>query len=252
MKKFTRKFKGFTLIELLVVIAIVSVLISFLLPALLEAKATAKRCVCISNLKQLYLATNLYLQDNDDVFFPFFVTKGPDRLWWFGYEPNFNSGIPEGDREIYMTQSFLYPYIEGVGGIEKCPSFNYNDSKWKPKFKSATYGYGYNFLGVQEKKVNEIKDLENTVLFADCAQINTFQAPASPTNPMIEEFYYISPYPFERLIHFRHNGLANVLFCDGHIDAMRPFPGTVDTKGREIGHTVGRINPPADFSMFNL
>jgi prepilin-type N-terminal cleavage/methylation domain-containing protein/prepilin-type processing-associated H-X9-DG protein len=56
---------GFTLIELLVVIAIIAILAAILFPVFAQAKQAAKKTSCLSNMKQLGIAENMYMTDND-------------------------------------------------------------------------------------------------------------------------------------------------------------------------------------------
>lgn len=69
--------KKFTLIELLVVVAIIGILASILLPSMAKAREKAKIAVEISNRKQLYTATMMYSDNNDD-YFPY---RGANVAW---------------------------------------------------------------------------------------------------------------------------------------------------------------------------
>ena len=237
---------GFTLLELLVVIAILGILAALLLPTLALGKLSARRAQCWSNLHQLSLAAQMYWDDHEGVCFRWSSggTNGGQRYWFGWLGPGF-----EGVRNFDASQGVLYPYLAG-SNIRLCPALDYALAQFKLKATGSSYGYGYNLalspVG-PPLHVSNIRRNSETALFGDAAQVNDFQAPASVSNPMLEEWYYLDNptnmtgrgyYPH---VHFRHQQRANVAFCDGHVGPEQFLEGSIDP--RLPRQFVGRLRP---------
>lgn len=115
-----RRTWGFTLIELLVVISIIALLVSILLPSLNQARETAKRVMCLSNLRQMGLGILLYAEDNKD----FLPEKCADIAWQGNYLAYF---VYEGE-----TKAIRLGLLHKNGYIEEPDAF------YCPSMKSPT------------------------------------------------------------------------------------------------------------------
>jgi prepilin-type N-terminal cleavage/methylation domain-containing protein len=109
--------RAFTLIELLVVIAIIAILAGILFPVFAQAKRSAKKTVCLSNLKQIGSSIVLYMGDNDDVF-PSALDasdKYSSQIW--EAFPEYKARI----EQMPMLHEVLQPYLKSKD-IFHCPA----------------------------------------------------------------------------------------------------------------------------------
>jgi prepilin-type N-terminal cleavage/methylation domain-containing protein/prepilin-type processing-associated H-X9-DG protein len=246
---------GFTLIELLVVIAIIGILSAMLLPALLRAKAAAQSADCTGNVRQMGLGLQLYWNDNSGKCFR--LSDGATNngtLWWFGWLDN---SRPEGQRPFDLSTGKLHPYLGG-SDVRLCPAMPQSGPFLKLKATQVVCSYGYNGAlsapaGRPAVTVNRLAHPSGTAVFADSAQANDFQAPASRAHPMLEEWYFLdaatnfSSAGYYGHIHFRHLERANVAFADGHMEPEKMMDGSLDRRlpDQHLGQLpVGMLTVP--------
>ncbi len=233
---------GYTLVEVLIAVTIVLLLAALAMPALTDALALAREVECASNLRQIGRAIRLHAKDHDGWLFPLRRDDPDGVLWYFGLEPTGSGALGEGARILDRTRAVLYPYLEAPETIETCPSVPFG-GPYKPKFAGRGWTYGINYFlcshhGYGNLRWIRTQDASRTLILADAAQVNTFQAPASPSNPMVEDWYYVEP--GRRFVQFRHGGRANVLFADGHVGAVEPLAGSFDPRMPEA--MIGQVD----------
>lgn len=237
---------GFTLLELLTVIVIIAILTAAALPVYRAVRKSAWHAVSAHTLQQLGAMGASYRTDNDGQFWRYRETVADGTVWWFGFESNTSARSAEGQRTLDLTRGPLGPYAIASGGVKSDPAFMEMSDRFKPKYTNGSFGYGYNtLLGggslgygtlVRAQQYSRPADV---VVFATCAQVNTFQAPASAKNPKIEEFYMIDDR--ETTVHFRFGGKALACMMDGSIRELPMDPSTLDQ--RMPAAKVGRFAP---------
>lgn len=211
----TNRPKGFTLIELLVVIAIIAILAAILFPVFAQAREGARRTACLSNLKQLGTAFQMYQQDYDGHFH-----KGENIT-----TPAVNGFGAHNDIDGWTEWPWFYgPYVKNVGVFD-CPSSpdgteNLTGINW-----GNDGNYGYNYDGLTRDVNNparidaEIERPAETFVFFDCGDTSV-RAGENNWDGLMEELDL--DWDSKREGAIRHQGRTNVVFADGHAKSVTP------------------------------
>jgi prepilin-type N-terminal cleavage/methylation domain-containing protein/prepilin-type processing-associated H-X9-DG protein len=241
---------GFTLIELLTVIAIIAILAAMLLPALAKAKSRARRIQCLSNLRQMAIAAQIYTGENSD-FFPIAYYSAGSGASAINYSWDFTT-FKDGSHRVVpgvLWQGQTNPQIQ------QCPSFiGSADATDNPytgyNYNTSYLGHGQGEAIEQPAKNSDVHHPTKTVLFGD----GEWGSPAAANK------YMRAPFPnpgdanftgrYAGTQGFRHDGCSNAAFCDGHAESLSAcFTNTSDGSAN-VAPDTGFLS--ADNSFYDL
>ncbi len=214
---------AFTLVELLVVIGIIAVLIGLLLPAMRRAREQSKRVQCMSNLRQMAIAAEMYCAAYKGSYPPSYYHVGAIQYYWDFTE------ITDPITHIVTATPGLLWMNHQVLSIQQCPSYDVPASKFSDPYTG--YNYNTSYIGLDTiygppARAQQIRRPSLTALFGDAQYYGgADKYMRAPLNGGPDTGF---PARTAGTQAFRHLGYTNVVYCDGHADSQRDcFTSTV-------------------------
>jgi len=195
--------RGFTLIELLVVIAIIAILAAILFPVFARAREKARQTSCLSNLKQIGLAHQMYAQDYDETFLA--GRYNGECMFGHYHDLGGNNAI----NDYYGWWNHIYPYINNTQ-IYRCPSQQWTHCTSGAEVARITNAYLFNYDGCRLKAMAQIDKPAETMITMDGQNSFVISSTNYKSTAMSAMGNGLD----------RHNGGANITFCDGHAKWM--------------------------------